>query len=59
MLLDIIMGEYTLKDPKSKKGIPLKDGQETGLDLSSGNVDVAASDDEYGVDDESSTDSHI
>ena len=58
MLLDIIMGEYTLKDPKSKKGIPLKDAQETGLDLSSDNVDVAASDDEYGVDDESSTDSH-
>ena len=58
MLLDIIMGEYTLKDPKSKKGIPLKDAQETGLDLSFDNVDVAASDDEYGVDDESSTDSH-
>ncbi len=41
MLLDIIMGEYTLKDQKSKKGIPLKDAQETGLDLNSDNVDVA------------------
>ncbi len=29
------MGEYTLKDPKSKKRIPLKDAQETGQDLSS------------------------
>ena len=47
MLLDIIMEEYTLKDPKNKKGIPLKDAQETGLELSSDNVDVAASDDEY------------
>lgn len=54
MLLDIVMGEYTLKDPISKKGIPLKD---TVLELTSDNVDVAASDDEYGIGEESSTDS--
>jgi hypothetical protein len=56
MLLDIIVGEYILKDPKSKKGIPLSELDATGLDLNSDNVDVAASDDEYSDDDKSSDD---
>ena len=49
MLLDIILGEYILKPPKSKKGIPIKDCEESGLDLNSDNVDVTTSDDEYSI----------
>ena len=43
MLLDILLGEYVLKDSKGKKGIPIKDYV---ADLNSDNIDIAESEDE-------------
>lgn len=54
MLLDIMLGEYVLKDSKSKKGVPIEVEGES-IDLNCDNIDIAGSEDED-EDEESSED---